>query len=235
MSRIRPALALVALVVAACGTGGPTASPTGSPSLAPSATPSSVPSDQPTLAPSVAPTDAPTATPTSAPTDTPSDVPSAIPTASAGASLDPSQSDAGVVGRVTITNDERGGRDGTHDIIAVDADGSDCSQGFSDDFTAIAWYDDAPEEMIHWMSVSVLGTNIPDEDGTTSGITDGRVWIDFASEDFGGTAYSADVEDDPRTSVTIDVTRAADTLVFDFEALTWDGIPFSGQMICSGV
>jgi hypothetical protein len=135
---------------------------------------------------------------------------------------------------VTITNDTRGGRDGTHDIIAVDADGSDCSQGFSDDFTVVAWYDDAPNGMIHQMAVSVPGDTIPDGDGTTADI-DGRVYVDFVSESGFGTAYSGDASEEDEGSATIDVTRAADTLTFDFEAVTWDDIPFSGQMICSGI
>jgi hypothetical protein len=229
MSLLRRAVALGALAfVAACGgTGQPTAAPTSQPTIAPTTAPSGAPTD--------APTDSPTAEPTDAPTAAPSEEPSVAPTATAGSDLDPSQSDAGIVGRVTITNDTRGGRDGTHDIIAVDADGSDCSQGFSDDFTAIAWYDAAPEGMIHWFSVSVLGSNIPDEDGTTTGITDGRIWIDFVSESGFGTAYSADTSDDDRTSATIDVTRAGDQLTFDFDATTWDGIPFTGQMVCAGV
>ncbi len=234
MTRIHRALMAGALLlVAACGGGGlPTAAPTSEATSGPSSTPGATATATATATPTAA---APTDAPTDAATPTPEATASVAPSATSGASLDPSQSDAGIVGRVTITGDTRSGRDGTHDIIAVDADGSDCSQGFSDDFTAIAWYDEAPEGMIHWMSVSVLGTNIPDEDGTTSDVTDGRIWIDFVSEDFGGTAYSADTADDERTSATIDVTRAGETLVFDFEATTWDDIPFSGQMVCAGV
>ena len=211
MSPLRPVLAL-ALLVAACGTGSPTTAPTGAT----------------TLAPSTAPTDAATDAPSDAPTDAPS--------ATAGGSLDPSQSDAGIVGQFTITNDTRGGRDGTHTIVAVAADGSSCSANFDGEtYTAVAWYDDAPDGMIHQMAVRVGVDDIPEEDGeSTTDITDGRVYADFISEgSFGGTAYGGDVADDPRTSVTIDVTRVGDGLVFDFDGSTWDAVGFSGQLVCA--
>jgi hypothetical protein len=33
--------------------------------------------------------------------------------------------------------------------------------------------------------------------------------------------------------VTVDVTRGGDQLTFDFDALTWDQVPFTGEMICA--
>jgi hypothetical protein len=142
------------------------------------------------------------------------------------------------VGRVIISNDERGHRDGTWDIVGVadDGFGSGCSYSFDgDEFTAVAWYDDAPEGQIHQFAVSVAADNIPETDDTVTGIEDGRVYIDFVSESGFGTAYVADTSDDDRTSVAIDVTRTGDQLTFEFDGLTWDQTPFTGQMICAEI
>lgn len=172
---------------------------------------------------------------TAAPSATPSAPPSASP--SSAASLDPSLSDAGVVGRVTITNDTRAGRDGTHDIVGVAADGSSCGISFDGDYlVAVAWYDDAPEGQLRQMGVSVRIDDVPTDDGAvSSGITDGNVAADFASANGIGTQYSANNVSDERTSSTIDVTRRGAGLVFDYVGTTWDAIPFSGQLVCADV
>ena len=201
---------------------------------------------QPTTAPSTNSTNptpaATTATETSGPaTEQPSAGATAESTAAATAGtgvLDPSQSDANVVGRVKITNDERGHRDGTYDIVGVKDDGfiSGCSYSFEgDEFTAVAFYDAAPEGQIHQMAVVVSSDNIPDGDDTVTGIEDGRAYIDFVSESGFGTAYVGEPENDDRTSVSIDVTRSGDLLTFDYDGLTWDQIPFTGQMVCGEV
>jgi hypothetical protein len=201
-------LLAIGLVLAACTNGAPaTTAPTGAPATT---APTEVP---PTAAPA-----------TFAPTTAPS------------ASLDPSLSDAGVVGRVTISNDTRSGRDGTHDIVGVAADGSDCSLSWEgDEYTAVAWYDDAPDGMIHQMAVTIAADEVPDVDGeSTMDITDGRVYIDFVSESGFGTAYSGDSTEEGEGSVTIDVTRVGEGLVFDFhDGVTWDEVRFAGQMACA--
>jgi hypothetical protein len=201
----------------------------------------------PTTAPattSINPTPAPTtATETTAPaTQQPTAEATAEPTAEAttgpSESLDPSQSDASVVGRVTISNDTRGGRDGTWDIVGVKDDGfiSGCSYSFDgDEFTAVAFYDDAPDGQIRHMAVTVTSDNVPDADYTVTDIQDGRVYIDFMSESGFGTAYVADTDDDDRTSVTVSVTKSGDLLTFDYDGLTWDQIPFVGQMVCGEI
>jgi len=210
-----------ALLAVACGGGN-------QPTTAPSTT-STNPSPLPT-----------TATQTSAPaTDQPTDQPTAELTAAPSGGLDPSLSDEGVVGRITITGDARRdeSRDGTYEIIGGTADGFDSSCGYSldDEFTAVAWDDDAPEGQIRQMAVTVAAANIPEGDETISGIEDGRVYTEFMSENFFGTAYSADAADDDRTSVTVDVTRIGDGLVFDYTGLTWDQVEFTGQMACAEI
>ena len=107
-----------------------------------------------------------------------------------GSSLDPSLSDAGVAGRITIVDDTRPERIGTDDhtgtseILGREADNSDCSFSLSgDDFTAVAWYDDAPSGMLHQMAVRISTDVIPANDGEQrAGISDGRVYADFSSE-----------------------------------------------------
>lgn len=212
MSIQRASLAVLGLaLIAACSGGGPTTAPaTTAPSLAPG-----------TGAPQ---TSAPTSEPTTAPATT-----------APSASLDPSQSDAGVAARVTITNDTRNGLDGTHDIYGVADDGSECSGAFEDNYTVVAWYDEAPNGMIRRFGVSVAHDEVPAEDGTTSDIEDGSVSFDFTSESGFGTTYTGAATRENQGSSTIDVTRAGSTLTFDFEGVTWDGINFSGQFLCANV
>lgn len=218
------------MLAAACSAGAPSASPSapGTPSAAPptSTTPPSSASAAPTATASFAPS--------VAPSESPSDAPSVAPTGGAGATLDPSQSDAGVVGEITITNDERAGRDGTHLIVGLDADGSSCSANFDGEtYTAVAWYDEAPNGLLHQMAVVVGIDDIPTAEGETTADIDGRVYADFVSESGFGTAYVGDASDDPTTSATIDVTRVGEGLVFNFEVSTWDAIQVTGQMVCA--
>jgi hypothetical protein len=219
-------LLTTALVVFACGGGGQaTTAPATSAAVTPAAATSAA-SAQPTTAPE-----------TSEPaTEAPTDAASTASTLAPGSSLDPSVSDAGVVGRVTISNDSRGERDGTHDIIGLADDGSDCSYSFEGDtFTAVAWYDDAPNGLIHQMAVSVNADDMPAADGdTTSGITDGSAYIDFVSESGFGTAYYGAASRENGGSSTIDATWRGETLVFSYVGKTWDDVDFSGQMICAG-
>ena len=169
----------------------------------------------------------PTAVPTSAPS-------SSAPVATPQGTLDPSRSDAGVVARVTLVNDTFGNRTGTYDVVGVAADGSDCSPSFDGtEYSAVAWVDDAPNGQIHRFSVSVNAEDIPETDGTTAGIDDGRVSLDFVSETMIGTQYTGDATQENRGSSIIDVTRIGPSLVFDFEAQTYVGMPFHGQVICA--
>jgi len=150
-----------------------------------------------------------------------------------GASLDPSLSDAGIVARVTISNDSRRGRDGTHDIIGLDADGSECSGAFEEPgYTVVAWYDDAPIGLIHRFGISVAAAEIPETDGSVTDIADGSVSFDFVSERGLDTGYTGDVGRENEGSSTIDVTRAGTSLVFDFVGVTNEGVNFAGQFIC---
>lgn len=170
-------------------------------------------------------------TPTGAPT--PTAAPTSAPTSAA--SLDPSLSDAGVVGRATITGDTRAGRDGTYEVIGVDADGSSCGVSFEgDEFTANATNESAPEGQVRLIAVTIPSEDVPAGDGQqTAGVSDGRVAIDFASGSFIGTLYSGEPVDDERTSASIDVTRQGTMLVFDYQGTTWDSINFSGRLICA--
>ena len=200
----------------------------------------------PTAAPATSATSptpaATTVTETSAPaTDQPTEQPTAEATAEATSgpseSLDPSQSDAGIVGRATISGDSRTDviRDGTWDIVGVAEDGfgSGCSPSFDgEEFIASAYDDDAPEGEVTRMGVTVAASDIPEGDEVVSGIEDGGVNIEFQSEEFFGSSYSADKEDDDRTSVTIGVTRSGDQLTFDFNGLTWDGVEITGLIVC---
>ncbi len=199
----------VALVVAACGGG---SSPTTAPATSGPATSAPATSAPATSAPS---TDAPA-------------------TADPAASLDPSQSDAGVAARVTITNDGRNGFDGTHDIYGVADEGSECDGAFEEpDFTVVAWNSDAPDGTIHRFGISVGADDVPATDGTTSDITDGGVSFDFATESGIGTTYTGASTRENEGSSNVDVTRSGSTLTFDFEGLTYDGVTFSGQFVCA--
>ncbi len=188
----------------------------------------------PTPLPSAAGT-APPSAPTTAATSSSSPAP--VPTLVPGSSLDPSLSDAGVVGRIIITNDTRNGLNGVHDIAGVADDSSSC--GYSLDgkeFTAVAWYDEAPNSMLHQMSVTVSTDFVPANDGEQRmGITDGSVYADFVTESGFGTAYAGAQEAGDGSSSTIDAALVGDTLVFTFSGTTWDGIAISGQMACSGM
>lgn len=154
-----------------------------------------------------------------------------------GSSLDPSLSDAGVVGRVTLANDTRNGWTGTHEIIGLASDGSDCSYSTDgDEFTALAWHNSAPDGMIHQMAVTVPTDEMPSNDGEQrAGIADGRVYVDFVSASGFGTAYSGDATTEGAGSVTLAVSQSGSTLTFTFTGATWDAIDFSGQMICAGM
>lgn len=214
-----------ALFAVACGGGTqPTVAP---PTRAAVATPAPA-TDAP--ATEVPTTDAPA-------TDAPSDEPTVEPTTGTGDELDPSLSDAGVVGRGTITGDSRldVSRDGTYDIVGV-ADhgfGSGCEASFDgEEFIAVAYDDDAPDGQLRQMGVTVAASDVPETDETVSAIEDGGVYMEFASENFFGTAYSADQADDDRTSATINVTRSGDRLTFDFSGNTWDEVDMTGLVVC---
>ncbi len=221
MTRIHRALMAGALLlVVACGGGQPTTAPTAQPTSASTATPGA------TLT---------AATPTDAATPTAEITASVAPNATSGASLDPSQSDAGIAARVTIVNDTRlGGRDGTHDIYAVADDGSECSGSFDEpDFVVVAWYDDAPDGMIHRFGIGVGADDIPTADGTTADVTDGGVSFDFVSPTGFGTTYSGNSTVENEGTSTIDITRSGSTLTFDFEGVTYDNANFAGQFVCT--
>jgi hypothetical protein len=180
----------------------------------------------------------PSSSPPASPPPSAASTPSAAPSSSANPSgtLDPSLSDAGIVGRATLTNDTRAGRNGTYDIIGVDADSS-CGISFEgDEVIAVAARYDAPEGQLRQMGVSVPRADVPSEDGQiTSGITDGGASFDFVSQSGIGTQYSGNAADDDRTSATIAVTRHGAGLTFDFSGSTWDSISFSGQLVCAVV
>jgi hypothetical protein len=220
-------LSVAAILAVACGGGGTgTTRPTTGATVPPvSAAPSGAPSAGTTAGPSIAPSVAPTPT---------TEIPLSTPTPAAGASLDPSLSDAGIVARVTITGDAAyGKRDGTYDVIAVDDDGSECSPSFEgDEFIAVAWYDDAPIGQIHRFGISVDAADIPADEGTATDVEDGRVSFDFVSETGIGTQYTGAAADDDGF-VTLDITRSADAITFDFDGQTYVGVQFSGQMICA--
>ena len=203
-----------ALLLVACTGGGQPTRP-----------PSSVATSGPTSAAPPAPTGEPaTPGPTSAPSEAPT------------AGLDPSLSDAGIVARVTISNDTRGGRDGTHDIIGVAADGSECSGSFEEpDYLVVAWYTAAPNGQIHRFGIGVAAEDVPEPDGLTTDIENGGVSFDFKSETGFGTQYSGNATLENEGSVTIDVTRTGDSLTFDFEGVTNDAVNFSGQLICAEI
>lgn len=224
-------LFLVGALAAACGGQVVSPAPTGvaTPPAAtqPPSTPPAV-SEAPTSAlPSPDPA---TAEPTAEP---PTEAPSLAP----GASLDPLLSDAGVVGRMTIDGAERDPgepRNGTHDVIGAATDGSSCTTSFDGaEYAAVAYDTTAPAGSIRQMFVVVPAEAIPAAVGETSlDIADGRAGADFGSETGFGTLYYGDATEPDEGSATIDVTRYAYGLVFDFEGVTWDGVTFSGQMVC---
>jgi len=201
----------------------------------------------------VAPVRTTTSAATSAPTTTPTITPAAAATATAlpsagastapvttpvpGSSLDPSLSDAGVVGRLVIPDDTRNDFTGTHDIVGLEADSSDCSYSLDGtEFTAVAWFDAAPDGMLHQMAVSVPADTVPANDGEQRAqINNGSVYADFATESGFGSAYSGATSKGDGSSSSIDIVLNGDTMVFSFTGTTWDKIDFSGQMICAGM
>lgn len=221
-------LLIASLFVVACGGGGPTTAPATvsmTPVPATSAPATQAPATQaPATAAPVTEAPATQAPATEAPA-------SGVP----GDDLDPSLSDAGVVGRVTISNDSRGSRDGVHDIIGVADDGSSCAVSFEGDvFTAVAWYDDAPDGQIHQMGVSLDPSLVPTTEGPPASTNEGSVYIDFVSESGFGTAYSGSSAQENGGSSLIIVSLDGDTLALDYEGTTWDGVDFEGQMLCGG-
>jgi hypothetical protein len=205
-------LSTLMVLVSACGGPGQTAAPTGTPRAAASGTPAVT--NQPT-------TPAATSVPSAA----------ATPSVAPEASLDPTQSDAGIVARVTLSNDTFGERDGTYDVIGVKADASFCPYTVGDEeFTAVAYHDDAAVGEIFQFGVTVLTSQVPVTDGVTSDI-DGRISFDFHSESGIGTLYIGDAPDDGHATIT--ATRAGTTLTFDFVGATKAGAQFTGQMICA--
>jgi hypothetical protein len=233
---------VVSVVLAGCVTATPAATPaaTSSGVATPAATAAATAAPTATAVPSA--TAAVTPAPSSEASVEPSQAPVTTPVP--GSSLDVTQSDAGVVGRLTIEDDTRPDRIGTDDhtgtseIIGLAADGSDCDFSFSgDQFSAVAYYSDAPIGMLRQMSVYLPTDEMPANDGEQrAGIVDGGVYADFNSESGFGTTYSGDAtqENDPGSS-TIDIAVDGDSVVFTFTGATWDEIAFSGQMICSGV
>lgn len=161
----------------------------------------------------------------------------AVSTPVPGSTLDPSMSDSGVVGRLIIANDTRNDFTGTHDIYGLESDGSNCSYSFDgNEFTAVAWYDDAPDGMLHQMAVTVPADTVPANDGEQrAAISNGSVYADFATETGFGSAYSGAISKEDGSSSSIDIVLNADTMVFTFTGTTWDDIEFSGQMMCSGM
>lgn len=213
------ASALACVALAGCASAQSTPAPTTATTAAPIATvPPAEPT--PTLVAATA-TPAPTPKTTIGPTGT----------------LDPSLSDAGVVGRLVIANDTRNDFSGTHDIVGLAADSSGCSFSLEgDEFTAVAWYDAAPDGMLHQMSVSVPADETPANDGEQrAGIDDGSVFADFATHSGFGSAYGGATSKGDGSSSSIDIVVNGDTMIFSFTGQTWDGIDFSGQMMCAGV
>jgi hypothetical protein len=146
-------------------------------------------------------------------------------------------SDAGVVGRLVIPQDTRNDFTGTHDIVGLESDSSQCSYSLDgDEFTAVAWYDAAPNGMLHQMAVTVAADEVPANDGEQrAAISNGSVYADFVSESGFGTAYTGATSKGDGSSSSINIVLDADTMVFTFTGTTWDKIEFSGQMMCSGM
>lgn len=152
-------------------------------------------------------------------------------TSAPSGSLDPSQSDAGIAARVTISGDTNMGRDGTHDIYGVAGDGSECNGSFEEpDYTVVAWFDDAPFEEIHRFGITVKADQIPSADDTVT-VDDGRLSFDFNSESGFGTQYTAAPPEDG--TLTLDIARSGDSLTFDFDGTTAAGVQVVGQLICA--
>ncbi len=234
-SRLLAPPALACALVVGCGSAA-VSSP--SPSASVGATPvagTQTPETTPAAPSDAPPTTGPTTSATARPSVEPS--PKAIRTPIPGSSLDPSLSEAGVAGRLTIPDDSRNGWSGTHEILGLAEDGSDCDFSFDgNEFTAVAWYDSAPDGMLHQMSVTIGTDYVPANDGEQRmGINDGSIYADFVSESGFGTAYVGATSKGDGSSSSIDATLKGDTLVFSFTGTTWDGIEFSGQMMCSGM
>jgi hypothetical protein len=138
------------------------------------------------------------------------------------------------VATVTISNDTRSHRDGTHSIAGVKADSSSCGYSFEGDaYNAIAWYDAAPEGQIFRFGVTVPAEEIPEADGQKAGIEDARVSFEFDSASGFGTQYSGDSSSDKDGQATVDVTRSGDALSFDFTGTTYDNVNFAGSLVCA--
>ncbi len=238
--RLAPLLTVPLLIVActtapAAPTTAPSAAlsaaPTNVPTVAPSVT--AVPTMEPTGQPTSASTAAPTAPPTAAPTTPPTAEPSPEPTGDGG-NLDPSLSDAGIVVRVTLSDDSRGfERDSTYDIIAVSEDGSYCSFTFDgEDYQAVAYDLSTEVEQVQRISVTIPWDSIPEGDGDTRDV-DGRVSFDFNSESFVGMTYTGDASQENEGASTIDVDRVGEKLTFTFDSTTWDDATFDGQLVCA--
>jgi hypothetical protein len=222
---------LPALLLAACA-GNTPSTPVASTAQLPASRP---PTSSPVV--SVPATAGPSALP-SAPVEPPSGPPSANPaTVEPGSSLDPAASDAGVAGRLTIVDDTRGDRSGTHEIIGLAADGSGCSFSLTgDEFSAAAWFDGAPAGMLHQMALTIPTDTVPVNDGELRmAIPDGRFYSDFVSDSGFGTEYSSDPGQQGGGTLKVDARRSGNSLTLSFNGTTWDEIEFSGQMICSGL
>jgi len=147
--------------------------------------------------------------------------------------LDPALSDAGVVALAALPDDTRGDRTGVHVIVGQRAAGSDCAASFDgEEFSVVAWVDDAAEGQLARLSVTVPAESVPAASGSVDDI-DGRVSFDFVSASGFGTLYTGDSSGDGDGRSTIDVLRAGDVLTFTFEGVTWDEVTFSGLAICA--
>ena len=165
------------------------------------------------------------------PTTAPTQVPSMATNAPPIASLDPSTSDAGVVAWVTVSNDARGGRDGTYEIAGRGADGSECAlDPEGDEFTLVAWKDDAPDGQLLRLSVTIPQAQLSAGGGSRT--TDGRVSFDFVSQSGFGTLYTGDARGDNEGRSSIAASRPYGQRLFDFEGMTYDGVAFAGQAAC---
>ena len=148
--------------------------------------------------------------------------------------LDPSRSDAGIYGRVTLDNDSRADRNSVYDIYGVVADGSECSGAFEEpDYTVAAYDDGAADGYVRRLGITVAATDIPDSEGEKTHVTNGGVSFDFASQTAFGTTYSGNATRENEGSSTIDVTRSGAGLAFDFSGVTYDAVTFSGQLVCT--
>ena len=225
MNKLRSfGLLTAALLVVACGGSGPTTPPA---TVFGSFVPASVHHLTPDPA-NFSPVPQPSATEAPATEAPPTEAP---PSGEPGDDLDPSLSDAGVVGRVTISNDSRGDRDGVHDIIGVAGDGSSCSVSLQGDvFTAYAGYAVGSDGEIDQMGVSLDPTLLPSAGGPPASTNEGRVFIDFVSESGFGTTYSGASSEENGGRSLIIVSLAGDTLVLDYQGTTWDDVDFEGQM-----